>query len=314
MQFIYEEQKDYLKQFINSLSVERNLASRTLYAYRNDIDGLLLWYRNRKEESFDSRTILEYFSYLQREKRLLPKSIRRKYVSVQQYCKFLNLEGMAHEIFFRFSSRKFQLPSTLPKTLSQEDIKKLIYLTEMEVSLADSEFKKMLAVRNDCMIDLIYSLGLRIGEASAMNVEDYNSREYSVRIRGKGSKERLLYISSMEVREKMARWLEVREKMEPSDHAVFLNKYGDRISIYGIEKIFYKYRDMAGITSEATPHSLRHSFATQLLNNGAGIRDVQELLGHKSIVTTQIYTEVTLNRKKFVLEKYNGRNFLNISK
>ena len=165
--------------------------------------------------------------------------------------------------------------------------KKLIYLTEMEVSLADSEFKKMLAVRNDCMIDLIYSLGLRIGEASAMNVEDYNSREYSVRIRGKGSKERLLYISSMEVREKMARWLEVREKMEPSDHAVFLNKYGDRISIYGIEKIFYKYRDMAGITSEATPHSLRHSFATQLLNNGAGIRDVQELLGHKSIVTTR---------------------------
>ena len=128
------------------------------------------------------------------------------------------------------------------------------------------------------------------------------------------SKERLLYISSMEVREKMARWLEIREEMAPSDHAVFLNKYGDRISIYGIEKIFYKYRDMAGITSEATPHSLRHSFATQLLNNGAGIRDVQELLGHKSIVTTQIYTEVTLNRKKFVLEKYNGRNFLNISK
>ena len=111
----------------------------------------------------------------------------------------------------------------------------------------------------------------------------------------------------------MAHWLEVREEMDPSDHAVFLNKYGNRISIYGIEKIFYKYRDRAGIMPEATPHSLRHSFATQLLNNGAGIRDVQELLGHKSIVTTQIYTEVTLNRKKFVLENYNGRNFLDIS-
>ena len=123
MQFIYEEQADYLNQFINSLSVERNLAYRTLYAYRNDIDGLLRWYRNWKKERFDSRTILEYFSYLQREKELLPKSIRRKYVSVQQYCKFLNLEGMAHEIFFRFSSRKFQLPRMLPKTLSQEDIR-----------------------------------------------------------------------------------------------------------------------------------------------------------------------------------------------
>lgn len=161
------------------------------------------------------------------------------------------------------------------------------------------------------MIDLIYSLGLRIGEASAMNVEDYDKQEYSLRIRGKGSQERILYISSAEVREKMDRWLEIREEMEPSNRAVFLNKCGNRISIYGIEKIFYKYRDRAGITPEATPHSLRHSFATQLLNNGAGIRDVQELLGHKSIVTTQIYTEVSLNRKKLVLEKYNGRNFLN---
>ena len=119
-----------------------------------------------------------------------------------------------------------------------------------------------------------------------------------------------MYISSKEVREKLARWLEEREEMQPEDPALFLNRSGKRISIYGIENIFYKYRDSAGINSEATPHYLRHTFATQLLNNGAGIRDVQELLGHKSIVTTQIYTEASLYRKKYVLEKYNGRNFL----
>lgn len=212
----------------------------------------------------------------------------------------------------RFSSRKFQTPHILPRTLSRGDIRRLILLAEEEERLADTDFKKMLAVRNNCMIDLIYSLGLRIGEAAALNLEDYSREESAVRIRGKGNRERILYISSAAVREKMDRWLDIREEDNSLERAVFLNKYGRRISIYGIEKIFYKYRDRAGIVREITPHSLRHSFATQLLENGAGIRDVQELLGHKSIVTTQIYTEVTLCRKREILEKYNGRNFLHI--
>ena len=91
---------------------------------------------------------------------------------------------------------------------------------------------------------------------------------------------------------------------------MFLNRYGNRLSIYGIENLFRKYRDLSSINPSSTPHYLRHSFATQLLNNGASIRDVQELLGHASIVTTQIYTEVSIDRRRQVLEKYNARNFL----
>ena len=99
-------------------------------------------------------------------------------------------------------------------------------------------------------------------------------------------------------------------EMSPTTTALFINRYGNRLSIYSIENIFYKYRDLSNINPNATPHYLRHSFATQLLNNGAGIRDVQELLGHSSIVTTQIYTEISTARKKEVLMKYNGRNRL----
>ena len=105
----------------------------------------------------------------------------------------------------RFSSRKFQTPHILPRTLSRGDIRRLILLAEEEERLADTDFKKMLAVRNNCMIDLIYSLGLRIGEAAAMNLEDYSREESAVRIRGKGNRERILYISSAAVREKMDR-------------------------------------------------------------------------------------------------------------
>lgn len=98
--------------------------------------------------------------------------------------------------------------------------------------------------------------------------------------------------------------------MSPEDSAMFVNKSGGRLSIFSIENIYYKYRELSKINPHSTPHYLRHSLATQLLNNGANIRDVQELMGYNSIVTTQIYTEVSLNRQKEVLMKYNGRNFM----
>lgn len=312
MKFIYEQQSDYLDEFISRLAVERNLSERTLYAYKNDIFGLFRWVENSRETDLDEKSIFSYFLYLQNERHLLAKSIRRKYVSLQQYCRFLNYEGKTTEVFFRFSTRRFRIPRRLPKTLTKEEIVKLIRTSERKTAEADTEYRKRLAVRNDCMIELLYSLGLRIGEIAALNVEDYSMFDHSVLIRGKGERERVLYISSEDVREKLMRWLEEREEMQPADQSLFINRFGRRFSIYGIENIFYKYRDNAGINSEATPHYLRHTFATQLLNNGAGIRDVQELLGHKSIVTTQIYTEVSLYRKKYVLEKYNGRNFLEL--
>lgn len=96
------------------------------------------------------------------------------------------------------------------------------------------------------------------------------------------------------------------------DHAFFPSRLGKRMSVFSIENVFAKYQKAARISQSATPHSLRHSFATQLLNNGAGIRDVQELLGHSSIVTTQIYTEVSIKRKREVLMRYNGRNKLEV--
>lgn len=96
------------------------------------------------------------------------------------------------------------------------------------------------------------------------------------------------------------------------DHAFFPSRLGKRMSVFSIENVFAKYQKAAKISQSATPHSLRHSFATQLLNNGAGIRDVQELLGHSSIVTTQIYTEVSIKRKREVLMRYNGRNKLEV--
>lgn len=310
MIYNFEEQQKNLNNFIDSLSVERNLSKNTLQAYRSDITCLLDWCNRRNIHVLDDKSIFAYFQYLQDEIELKAKSIRRKYVSLKQYFQFLNLERGINEIFFRFSSRKFQIPRNLPKTLTLTEIKSLISATSLEFQEVTSEFQRRLCIRNMCIIEILFCLGLRIGEIMALDLEDYNREECSLLIHGKGSKERLLFISSPVVCQKLHLWLKTRMELKPEDSALFVNKYGKRLSIYSIENIFYKYREISQINPKATPHYMRHSFATQLLNNGAGIRDVQELLGHNSIVTTQIYTEISLGRKREVLTKYNGRNFI----
>lgn len=311
MKYDYNKQIDFLNDFINRLSIERNLSKSTLNAYKGDITRFINWLALRKYEEISSSSIYEYFLYLQNAMKLSPKSIRRKYVSINQYCNFLRTETNANENFFHFSSRKYQIPHTLPKTLSLEEIKKLICSTNQAFENATSDYKRRLCIRDMCIIEFLFCLGLRIGEMSALNIDDYNREEHSLLIHGKGNKERLMFISSPVVVQKLHTWLVTRTELNPNDPALFINKYGKRLSIYSIENIFYKYRNISKINPSATPHFMRHSFATQLLNHGAGIRDVQELLGHNSIVTTQIYTEVSMTRKKEVLSKYNGRNFIN---
>ena len=310
MIFNFEQQKLYTSKFLNALSVERNLSSKTLLAYRCDINGLLIWINSQNFTNLNESSISSYFLYLQKDCNLQAKSIRRKYVALGQYFNFLKSEYNINEIFFRFTSRKFHIPRNLPKILSNQEIRGLISVSTSEYQASPSDYKRRLNTRNMCIIELLYCLGLRIGEAASQDLDDYCQEDSTILIRGKGSRERLLFISSPVVCQKLNLWIRTRQEMSPATTALFINRYGNRLSIYSIENIFYKYRDLSKINPSATPHYLRHSFATQLLNNGAGIRDVQELLGHSSIVTTQIYTEVSTARKKEVLMKYNGRNRL----
>ena len=310
MIFDFKQQKLYTSKFLNALSVERNLSSKTLLAYRCDINGLLIWINSQNFTNLNEFSISSYFLYLQKDCNLQAKSIRRKYVALGQYFNFLKFEYNINEIFFRFTSRKFHIPRNLPKILSNQEIRNLISVSTSEYQASPSDYKRRLNTRNMCIIELLFCLGLRIGEAASLDLDDYCQEDSTILIRGKGSRERLLFISSPVVCHKLNLWIRTRQEMSPATTALFINRYGNRLSIYSIENIFYKYRDLSKINPSSTPHYLRHSFATQLLNNGAGIRDVQELLGHSSIVTTQIYTEVSTARKKEVLMKYNGRNRL----
>ena len=189
MEYNKEQQEVLIQDFIDMLFVQRNLSSNTLYAYKNDLQNFSRWLERRHYGDINDRSIYEYFFYMQNEIELAPCSIRRKYVSIQQYCDYLRMVLNLNEIFFRFTARKFQLPRTLPRTLSREEIKELILAATFQYQQAWSEYKERLAVRNMCIIELLFCLGLRVGELSALDMADYWPEENTVLIRGKGRKE-----------------------------------------------------------------------------------------------------------------------------
>ena len=312
MQANVEQIKQDIQNFKRQLKIERNLSEHTLRAYECDLHCMLRWIETYHIQVLNDKVTMSYFNYLQDEEHLSARSIRRKYVALRQFFEYMGEAYDVHEKFFRFSSRKFQIPKTLPKTLERSEIQRLLNAASKNFQAAGTEYQIWLALRDMCILELLFSLGLRVGEAAALNVEDYRKEDQSVLIHGKGSKERVLFLSSPEVCQKISAWLRIRETRCMKDHAFFPRRLGKRMSVFSIENVFAKYQKAAKISQSATPHSLRHSFATQLLNNGAGIRDVQELLGHSSIVTTQIYTEVSIKRKREVLMRYNGRNKLEV--
>lgn len=300
----------FSESFLSELSAQRNLSTKTIKAYRSDLNQLFSWFEQHKHNDFDQFNLNLYFEYLQKEKQLHASSIQRKYISIHQFCDYLLHFQYTNESFFRFTTRRFQLPRLLPRILSNMEIQKLILATEKEHYRASNNFHRQLCIRDMCIIELLFCLGLRISEISLLELNDIDFTTNCVLIHGKRSRERMLYIPSKTVLDKLQCWLNVRSSFYPQNSYVFVNKYGKQLSIYGIENIFSKYRNLACINPKSTPHYLRHSFATQLLNNGATIRDVQELLGHSSVATTQIYTEVTIERKKEVMLKFNQRNYL----
>lgn len=311
MIFSYEQQTLQIQQFLSLMKIERNLSSLTLKSYSYDLYQFIDWHKNTDHSLIDQLSLIEYFDYLQTDQHLASKSILRKYASIKQFLSFLNEENYACEKFFRFNSRKFRIPHSLPKTLSLSEVKRLIHSTELCYNRENSLYRKALIFRDGIIIELLFCLGLRISEISNLSLQDYQEDDSSILIHSKGNRERLLYISSPVVIHKLSLWLTIyRPLLTPSSSAIFINRFGRTLSTHAIEDIFQKYRLLSGINPNATPHYLRHTFATHLLNNGASLRDVQEILGHKNISTTQIYTEISLKRKQEVLTKFNARNYL----
>lgn len=295
----------YLNDFLSQVKTTKNLSIRTIKAYEYDLNGFFHYLNNLKIDKVSGNTIINYIEFLSSNAK--DTTISRKIITLNQYFNYLEDNKMCDNPFYKLKF-KFKKERRLPKTLTINEVKKLLtYITE-KYNNSSTVFGKFEAARDLAIIDLLVSTGIRIGEASNIKIEDIINQEKIILIHGKGRKQRLVYITCNETWNNIKNWIKIRKSYTKNSDYLFINRYGNKISIHSIDALFNKYKKEANINPNATPHYIRHTFATNLLSNGADLRSVQEILGHSNISTTEIYTEVSNNRKKQVFKKYNMRN------
>jgi integrase/recombinase XerC/integrase/recombinase XerD len=293
---------DYLSKFINYLHATKNLSMKTLKAYNSDLKQFFNF-----EKTLLFPDICGFIAHLNSKLKLKDTSIRRKIITLKNFYDYLYNENLINFSPFAKLKFRFRQEKKLPKTLPIKEVTKILDCLNIDYDSL-SPFAKNVYVRDAALLDLLISTGIRIGEAAAITLDDIIFLEHTILIHGKGRKQRLIYISSPITWDRLK--ILIKERKKADNNYLFVNRYGNPLSIHGIEDIYKKYIKKAQIHTKSTPHYLRHTFATNLLANGADLRSVQEILGHASIATTQIYTEVTTNRKKQVLKKFNYRNKL----
>jgi integrase/recombinase XerC len=290
--------------FFRYLMAERNYSPHTLKAYRVDLTEFVAFvaaaYPGRPPERCEKLMLRDYFAHVQ-QKNLRRSSVVRKIAVVRSFFKFLAREGVIEKNPFLYLSTP-KREKRIPGFLSEEEVRALFALPEI-------------CARDRAMLELLYACGLRIEELIGLNSGDVDFLSGLLRVVGKGNKERVVPVGDFSLQVLHAYTAGDREQAlvgrrrgsTGGEQALFLNVGGQRISTRGARKVLHRWFIQAGFTRKISPHTLRHTFATHLLERGCDLRSVQEMLGHASLATTQIYTHVTAEHLKKVYDKAHPR-------
>lgn len=283
-------------QFLLYLQGEKNASPHTVKNYGVDLAELLLVTDKKTAQEVDYLEIRKFLAHL-KEKGYSKSTISRKLACLRSFFKFLTRENII--------SNNPALGIATPKR--EKKLPVFLEIQEIE-SLLDAVTGATVASNRDrAILETLYSSGIRVSELVGLNLEDADVLGGVLRIRGKGKKERMVPIGK-KAQEAIREYLEKRPHEKGKVHgALFLNKNSTRLTDRSVRRVLLKYVRKASLQKEVSPHTLRHSFATHLLDRGADLRSVQELLGHESLSTTQIYTHVTTKRLKEVYEKVHPR-------
>jgi integrase/recombinase XerC len=282
----------YVDKFISYLEIEKNYSGHTLLNYRSDLEEFFKFANDVAVEKVDYLLLRRFLAHL-REHQHKPRTLSRKLSSLRSFFRFLHKEGYvkSNPSTLLMSPK---LDKTLPKFLSEEEMTSFIEAPDVKTEMGK---------RDKAILELLYSSGARVSELVGLNVENVDLIGNIAKLEGKGKKERLVPIGN-QATIAIKNYVDARKN---KSGPMFLNKSHTRLSDRSVRNIINKYITQACINQKISPHVLRHSFATHMINRGADLRSVQELLGHVNLSTTQIYTHVTTDRLKKVYDKAHPR-------
>lgn len=298
--------KDAILEFVNGYFSTHERSRKTRMAYVADLKQFSAHAGNESELSSLTGTLIEDWAAHLRKKGYSPASMRRKMVVLKVFCSYwLRRRVLDESPFWRVKLSLGRIEQ-LPRALSEIEMQGLlVQASRIDISnlprkasvlalgrTTANPSRNYRSIRNLALVDLLFATGMRVGEVSSLNVEDFLITESVFKVKGKGGRGRLAYVVDNQTITIQQRHVKARQKISSDCTALFLNAAGGRLSTQGIANIIAQFRKDAGIERHITPHMLRHTVATLLLRNGMDIRVVQEFLGHASIATTQRYTHV----------------------
>ena len=304
----------YQKDYLGYLAVERNLATRTLKEYGDDLATFFEYFTPYLDqgltlEAMDERSLREFLSYLKVQRGYTARALNRKIACLRGYFKFLEKEGYIPRSPAA-DLHSVKLPRLLPKVLSQGEVSDLLGpepssgSTQRRGRVLAPDQQAFARARDLAILELFYATGIRISELVGLDLADIDFAEGVIKVTGKGSKQRLVLLSEPAA-EALQAYLAVRPLAATS--AVFLSQRKGRLTARAVEYMFDARMKQAGLTKKASPHTLRHSFATHMLEGGSDLMTIKELLGHESLSTTQIYSHVSMARMREVYHSTHPR-------
>jgi integrase/recombinase XerD len=293
--------RELIDTFLSYLSVERGLAKNTILSYKRDLSLYFKFLESKKINSIShtSRNQITDFLFKQKDRGLSANSIARALVAIKVFYRFLVKERILKDDPTSLLDSP-KLWKRIPDALSLEEVDSLL----LAPNLKDKQ-----GIRDKAILETMYATGMRVSEVAGLKLNDLNLEVGFLRCIGKGNKERIIPLGKKAIIAITRYKNNVRSNFKNTDAVqnLFLNRFGKKISRQSLWKIIKRYAKEARIKKEIRPHTLRHSFATHLLERGADLRSVQEMLGHSDISTTQIYTHINKDRLKSIHQRYHPR-------
>lgn len=300
--------QDKVKPYLEYCTYRKELDAKTVKAYRIDLTQFFSYVQSTEPEK---ETIEQYITEL--HKKYKQKTIKRKIASIKAFYSYLEEEELVEQNPFRKIKVKFKETIILPRIIPREEIEqRLNYIYASISSFSGIQYKHTL--RDASVIEVFFATGARVYEISNIRAENINLNSGLIRIMGKGRKERYIQISNTAVLDILRKYYEENEPEIKKSGYFFINNRGNRYTEQSIRLMLKKYTLKAGIQRKITPHMFRHSFATYLIEEGVDVSCVQQILGHSSIKTTQIYIHVAAKKQADILRELHPRNNMNIVK